>query len=189
MKKTVLVLSTIILIVLCATSLATSLDISVFPKNTFNVFKDEFTGEYTIGYINSSGTFEHSDSGRYQSEILASVNNYGGQPKFGIYVNYMADSWIFADDVMIKIGDNVYTFENASIQQIAKDGDIRELFWFTDSTENGKNMLNDWADSTDYIRIRLSGQSNFDFTVPSAAQQKIADFYKLYLKGCGLSAE
>lgn len=190
MKKIALILSIVLLISLSAVAFAENkVDFSLFPKNKYNINTDEFTGNFTISPTSTSGYFEHSDSDRYKSNITAILGNASGIPNLSIYINYMADNWIFAEDVMVKVGDNVYTFENASIHTEVMDGDIQELFCFSVFTEKGKQMMEDWVSHTGNIRIRLSGNKNFDFTVPPAAQKELSEFYKLSLFACGMSTE
>ena len=191
MKKIAIILSVILMISICAIAFADEkVDLSLFPSDKYRKVTDEFTGNFTVAPSSSSGYFEHSDTNRYKSNIMAILGDASGIPKLSIYIDYRADNWIFADDVMVKIGDNVYTFRNASIHtEVLDGGDIQELFCFSLFDEQGKQMMEDWYSYTGNIRIRLSGKNNFDFTVPPAAQKELAEFYKLSLLACGMSTE
>ena len=190
MKKTICLLSVLLILLFGGTVFAeNTVDTSFFPTNQYHVIQDEFTGDLTIAPKAQSGYFEHSNSGKYKSSITVILNTYDGKPDLDLYIDYEAESWIFADDIMVKIGDEVFTFTNTSIHTEVKSGGVQELLLISLFNARGHEMMEKWIACSGDIRIRLNGQKNFDFTVPVNAKKEIGDFYKLCVDACGLNEQ
>lgn len=176
-------------------------------KTMTYVSEDEMEGQafiyYGENYIGVTGYTEIDESyemtghssGIYPDIIVLNLGTAKEIPIFRIWINYQNDEWLFADNCIIKVGDNRYYFSDIDVKRdngyskyrgswieevlLIKIGDASIPF-MEDLCEARKN------DET--VTLRLKGSKGYiDFDITSNISS-ITNLYKI-LKSCGGTLE
>ena len=108
---------------------------------------------------------------------------------YSFSVGYVADSWAFIDEMIIKIGDNRYTFSDLDVSRnVRSSGSIQESFVvFMNSDVNA--MMQDLIEHReDEIKIRLRGsRSSVDFVLSKNIKDAMIHLYNVFAAGGGIN--
>lgn len=170
---------------------AEGFDFSLFESNQeFYIYRDEFENYGLIKYndIGDRHSFSHLETDRYLSQISPGIDliDFGTsqfKPYFNLYIFYYADEWLFINDVIVKIDDSTFTFSNVTPERIVNSGDILERFALSIIDETSNEMMKEWVETENPIRIRFKGdRGNCDFTLKEEIQEDVAQMYTLYME-------
>lgn len=189
-KKLVsLVLVTSLVLAMCAPAFATKgFNQSVFDgREDITVQSDDMEGKVTV--------VPASDNGQFVIPVLSSEAVITVRPiiilndTYDYYLlvfDYLGTNWASLDGIVIKIGDNRYSFSNCYTSHSVNEGYASEHISFYMKKQVYK-MIDDLKDHRDdEVKVRLTGSSkNIDFTLPDDAKNAILDLYDLYVAGGG----
>ena len=105
---------------------------------------------------------------------------------FILMFDYLGVDWAKLNGIIIKIGDNRYSFTNCYSSRSIDDGFASEYvaFYMKDQTAG---MMKDLADHRDdEISVRLTGSAkSIDFVLTDTVKNTLLDMYDLYVAGGG----
>ena len=106
---------------------------------------------------------------------------------FILMFDYLGGDWAKLNGIIIKIGDNRYSFTNCYSSRSIDDGFASEYvaFYMKDQTAG---MMKDLAEHRDdEITVRLTGSAkSIDFVLTDTVKNTLLDMYDLYTAGGGM---
>lgn len=106
---------------------------------------------------------------------------------FILMFDYLGVDWANLNGIIIKIGDNRYSFSNCYSSRSLDEGFASEYvaFYMKDQTTD---MMKDFANHrNDEIRVRLTGSAkSIDFVLTDTVKNTLLDMYDLYVAGGGM---
>lgn len=106
---------------------------------------------------------------------------------FILMFKYLGVDWAKLNGIIIKIGDNRYSFSNCYSSHSIDDGYASEYVAFC-MKDQTTDMMKDFADHRDEeINVRLVGSAkSIDFVLTDTVKNTLLDMYDLYVAGGGM---
>ena len=106
---------------------------------------------------------------------------------FILMFKYLGVDWAKLNGIIIKIGDNRYSFSNCYSSHSIDDGYASEYVAFC-MKDQTTDMMKDFADHRDKeINVRLVGSAkSIDFVLTDTVKNTLLDMYDLYVAGGGM---
>ena len=106
---------------------------------------------------------------------------------FILMFKYLGVDWAKLNGIIIKIGDNRYSFSNCYSSHSLDDGYASVYFAFC-MKDQTTDMMKDFADHRDEeINVRLVGSAkSIDFVLTDTVKNTLLDMYDLYVAGGGM---
>ena len=169
-------------------------DISAFSGDAFDISIDDMEGQVFIGSTYSRAgvfSFEHPEQSDYYYSVIypdVYIGDYQGSSEyslFRIWIRYNAESWLFADNAIIKCGDKRFTASDIDISTDVLDhGTVNEKLLLLVAAKD-EEFMDAWV-AADSVTIRLKGsKGNVDFVFPSAAKKAIDEMYQTFRPAVG----
>lgn len=180
-----------------AATLLVSVPVSAFATTGFNQSVFDGRDDFRITYDNmtSQASIAVSNSNQLMIPVLESsavitvrpsIFLTDSQDAFLLMFDYLGVDWAGLNGIIIKIGDNRYSFSNCYTFQSVYDGYASESICFYMKKQT-LEMMKDLSDHRDEeIRVRLTGSSkNIDFVLTDTVKDTLLDLYGLYTAGGG----
>lgn len=158
-------------------------------RDDFRVVTDTMTGETTViptAFGSDQLTIPVLDSGAVIT-VQPGIFLDDDKDTFILMFDYLGVDWAKLDGIIIKIGDNRYSFSNCYSSRTIDDGLASEYiaFYMKDQTTG---MMKDLADHRDEeINVRLVGSAkSIDFVLTDTVKNTLLDMYDLYVAGGGM---
>lgn len=183
-----------------AAALLASVPVSAFATKGFNqgvfdgrediqITSDAMTGETTVIPVALSSDqmiIPVPDSGAVIT-VQPGIFLDDDKDTYLLVFDYLGVDWAKLNGIIIKIGDNRYSFTNCYSSRTIDDGYASEYvaFFMKDQTTD---MMKDFADHRDEeINVRLVGSAkSIDFVLTDTVKNTLLDMYDLYAAGGGL---
>lgn len=161
----------------------------------FVYYSEDYTG--LNGYTEIDGSYEETghSSGIYSDIIVLNLGTAKELPIFRIWINYMDDEWLFADNCIIKVGNERYYFDGIDVQRdngySKYSGSWIEeilLIKIGDDSIPFMEALCEARKNDESVMLRLKGSKGYiDFDITS----NVGSIIRLYerLKLCGGTLE
>ena len=197
MKKCfALFLILILLLGLSTTAAADGFDLTVFEgAENIGVDEDEMEGDAYIDLESYKPCFfEPGYSENYYCSFYPSIYVSGddGRAVFRMFCRFFGESWAFIDEIIIKVGDNRYSFTNVEADRKVDDdtSDIIEVVAIVIDSNSVAFMKDLQLHSKDTIKVRLKGDNyNCDFTMSDTMIESILNMYDLYVQAGGTDSD
>ena len=183
-----------------AATMMISASVPAFATSAFNmgvfdgrqdvsIVSDEMSGTSLIfsrlGTIEDGGTYISFDDG---SRISVSTSLRLTDSVDVCFLDFSRTGSFFSglNSIIVKIGDNRYTFSNAQTTSTAIDGIALESFSIPIKREL-VSFMNDFSEhSDDEIKVRFVGDvKSYDFVLTDDMKNQISVLYDLYAQGGG----
>ena len=156
-----------------------------------DIYTDEME-DYSIAALESNkpcffdpGYSEH----HYCSFYPMILHDVGGNAAlYTISCDFYGENWAFFDEIIIKVGENRYTFTGVEVEREVDDDttDIHETLRIWIDTNNVCFMEDLKAHSTETITVRLKGDKyNCDFNMSDTMIESILNMYDLFVQAGG----
>ncbi len=188
-KLVALALAASMMISVSAPALATSkFNMGVFEgRQDAFILSDEMTGEAIVLLEDDSTarTIYFDDGSRIVVTPGLMLND-----SYDYYVltfGYFGANLAGIDNIIIKIGDNRYSFSNCPVSRSKLGDDLIYEEMPIRMKRETVSFMNDLSDHREEeIKVRVNGvYQTFDFTLPDAAKDRILCLYDLYSQGGG----
>lgn len=191
-KKVVsLALAAAMMISISVPALATSaFNMSVFDgRQDVSISSDDMSGTSLVfprlGTIEDGGTYLSFDDGSRIS-VSASLQLTDSLDLCFLDFSHTGSFFTGLNSVIVKIGDNRYTFSNTQLDSTIIDGIVLESFRVPVKRELTSFMDDFIEHSNDEIKIRFVGDiKNYDFVLTDDMKSRILTLYDLYAQGGG----
>lgn len=199
MKKVLVLVLTICLLMVSAQAFAAgSFDISVFENvNGIEISRDDMKDATYIDMNRDADSwrdafFDPGLSDYYYCSFYPSIRiNSSGVAVMRWFCDFFGEDWAFIDEIIIKVGDNRYSFSGVDIDRNVVDhGDVLEELGIVFGDEH-LAFLQDFAAHCEDgpIKVRLCGDNyDVDFTMSDSMVKWLKTFITLYDEAGALNA-
>ncbi len=190
-KLVALALAATMMISVSTPALATSkFNMGVFDgRQDVSIVSDEMSGTSLVfprlGTIEDGGTYVSFDDGS-RASVSSSLQITDSFDLCFLDFTHTGPYFTGLNSIIVKIGDNRYTFSNTQINSTTIDGIVIESFRVPIKKEL-ISFMNDFIEhSNDEIKVRFVGNVNdYDFVLTDDMKAKILVLYDLYVEGDG----
>jgi len=157
-----------------------------------NVEHDKVENDYTI-----SDSYVENTLNTGLCMIAPSIRVYGDrdEPILMIAFIYIGDEFLNANKIIVRVGDNKYTYNQDAFSAIGRDvckTNTGKLKWMEDYVTIAEDfdieLLQDALSSKEAI-FRFSGYQNYDYVLTPQNRQAITDVMNAYNLMCSVSPE
>ncbi len=187
-KLVALTLAATMMISVSTPALATSkFNMGVFDgRQDVTVFSDDMSGKSTISlYGDSYSSYIPFDDGSILT-VQPSLYLTDSYDYYNIYFDCFGTSPVGMTGIIIKIGDNRYSFSNCYASHSTVDNTVLDTISLTLKRET-VDFMNDFAEHKDEeIKVRITGTyATLDFSLTDEMKNEILTLYDLYAQGGG----
>ena len=157
-----------------------------------NVEHDRVENNYTI-----SDSYVESTLNTGLCMIAPSIRVYGDRDELALMISfvYVGDELLNANRVIVRAGDNKYTYNQDAFSVIGRDVckiNTGKLKWVEDFVTRAEDfdieLLRDALSSQEAI-FRFSGYQNYDYVLTQQNRQAITDVLNAYNLMCSVSPD
>lgn len=184
--KLVLCCALVLMMGMCSVFAEMNFDISVFENDErFSVEFDDMDDTGEINLADSDFLFYgHCDEegmGAFAFKLDIKIVNEL-PPVLRLHVMYLAEEWVFGDRLIIKAGENRYTFDIDRQTEVLDNGNIAEMFTICFTDESMK-LLEDCIANPYSVRFRYDGDSEVNGSIPliDTMIENMKLFYDTYI--------
>ena len=157
-----------------------------------NVEHDRVENNYTI-----SDSYIENTLNAGLCMVAPSIHVYGGRGESVLMISfvYIGDELLNANKIIVRVGDNKYTYNQDAFSTIGRDvckTNTGKLKWMEDFITRAEDfdidLLRDALSSKEAI-FRFSGYQNYDYVLTPQNRQAITDVLNAYNLMCSVSPE
>lgn len=163
----------------------------LFRKDTdFIITEDDMEDRGCVSFDHKK--FRNLWQYHYSIDPEVYILDYGGimeLPIMRISIKYYADEWLFADELIFKIGNKKYVFSDVGRYEdrTVSDGSIRERLVIVIDKDNIE-FIQDIYNSNEIIKLRINGEKTYrDFELDMQFNKAIKKMYTILYNSGGLN--